>query len=224
MGADTDVVIFGTGSLAVLAHTYLTADSDFRPIAFAVDAEYLDRNERLGLPVVAAERLLETYPPDRASMLVAVGYRRVNRGRIEVYQRCKDMGYRCITYVNSSVFRWPNVDIGDNTFIFEAVVLQPFVKIGSNCVLWSGCQILHESVIEDHCFVGSQAVIGGNVTVGAASFIGLNATIRDHLRIAPSSVIGAGALIKKHTTEGGVYPPRSTEIHPSKVSSDLDDL
>ena len=48
--------------------------------------------------------------------------------------------------------------IGENTFIFEANVVQPGVTVGDNVVLWSGNHIGHDSVIEDHCFIASHAV------------------------------------------------------------------
>lgn len=192
-----DVVIFGVGSYAKLAHAYLSADGPHRPVAFAVDPEHIGEAEMLGLPVVRSDQLADLYPPDRCSMLVAIGYRRVNKGRTEVYERCKKFGYSFVTYVNSSVHPTEPVEIGENTFIFEAVVIQPYARIGNNCVLWSGCQILHDSVVEDHCFIGSQAVVGGYVTIGRSTFVGLNATIRDHVTVGPGSVIGAGATIIK---------------------------
>jgi sugar O-acyltransferase (sialic acid O-acetyltransferase NeuD family) len=220
----TDLVIFGVGSYARLAHAYFSRDSPYRPVSFAVDSVHLDATEMLGLPVVSFDQLVDLYPPRRCSMFVAIGYRRVNRGRIEVYERCKRLGYSFVTYVNSSVFQIEPVEIGENTFIFEAVVIQPNAKVGSNCVIWSGCQILHDSVVEDHCFIASHAVLGGYVTVGRSSFVGLNATIRDHVTVAPESVIGAGATIKKDTNEGDVYSVRSSEPHPTKRSPELDEL
>ncbi len=217
-------MIFGAGSLAVLARAYLADDSAFRPVAFSVDRPYLTQDELDGLPVVASDELTERYPPSRCSMLVAVGYRRVNAGRIDAFERCRAMGYSFITYVNSHALRAPGVEVGPNTFIFEAAVLQPGAQVGANCVLWSGCQVLHDTVVEDHCFIGAHAVIGGNVTIGAKSFIGLNATIRDHVKLAPSTVVGAGAVIKFDTEPGGVYAAPSTPAHPTKTSSDLDNL
>lgn len=217
-------MIFGAGSLAVLARAYLTADSDFRPVAFSVDRPYMNQDELDGLPLVPSDQLLQRYPPSRCSMLVAVGYRRVNAGRIDAYERCREMGYGFITYVSSHALRAPGVEVGPNTFIFEAAVLQPGAQVGANCVLWSGCQVLHDTVVEDHCFIGANVVIGGNVTVGTGSFLGLNATIRDHVKLAPSTVVGAGAVIKFDTEPGAVYSAASTPAHPTRTSSDLDNL
>jgi sugar O-acyltransferase (sialic acid O-acetyltransferase NeuD family) len=189
-----------------------------------VDPEHVGDGKMLGLPVVGSDQFASLYPPDRFSMLVAIGYRRVNRGRIEVYERYKAMGYSFATYVHSSVHRTGPGEIGENTFVFEAAVIQPYATIGNNCVLWSGCQILHDSVIEDHCFIGSHSVVGGYATIGRSSFVGLNATIRDHVRVGPGSVVGAGATIMKDTVPGAIHSMRTTEPNPSKGASDLDDL
>jgi sugar O-acyltransferase (sialic acid O-acetyltransferase NeuD family) len=218
------VVIFGVGSYAKLAHAYLTADSPHQPVAFAVDPAHAAEPEMLGLPVVRSDQLADLYPSNRFAMLVAIGYRRVNKGRTEVYERCKKMGYSFVTYIHSSVHRTGPGEIGENTFVFEAAVIQPYAAVGNNCVLWSGCQILHDSVIEDHCFIGSQAVIGGYANIGRSTFVGLNATIRDHIKIAPGSVIGAGATIMNDTVDGAVHSMRTTERNPSKQADDLDDL
>jgi sugar O-acyltransferase (sialic acid O-acetyltransferase NeuD family) len=219
-----EVVIFGVGSYAKLAHAYLTGDSQYRPVAFAVDPAYVWEGNMLGVPVIASDQLADLYPPDRCSMLVAIGYRKVNQGRIEVYERYKQMGYSFVTYVHSSVLRTGPGEIGENTFVFEAAVIQPYAMIGNNCVLWSGCQILHDSVIEDHCFIGSHVVVGGYATVGRSSFVGLNATIRDHVKVAPGTVVGAAATIMKDTVAGAVHSMRTTEPNPSRGASDLDDL
>ena len=164
-----------------------------------------------GVPVVAFERLGESYPPGRVGMFVAIGFSRVNEARTEVYEECKARGYELISYVSSKAIHLGDLPLGDNCFVFEANVIQPNVRIGNNVILWSGNHIGHDSTIEDHCFVASHAVISGNVTIGRSSFIGVNATFRDGITVAPRCVIGAGALVMKDTQEGEVYSVRGTE-------------
>lgn len=208
-----DVVIFGLGDYARIASTYLAADSPHKIVAFTAHGELVDRAEMQGSPVVPFENLLESHPPDRCALLVGVGFKRVNKARTEVYQQCKALGYEFISYVNSRAYQWGNVEIGENTFIFEANVLQPFVSIGNNCVLWSGNHIGHDTRIGDNCFIASHVVISGNCRVGSSCFIGVNATFRDGIKVADDCVIGAGAVIMKDTEPGGVYSVRSTEAH-----------
>ncbi len=205
------VVIFGTGSFAQLVHFYLTHDSEHEPVAFTIHEQYLTESEFCGLPVVPYERLLETHPPSDFSMYVAVGYKKVNQVRGEIYADARSKGYACVSYVSSKCTNWAN-SIGDNCFIFEDNTLQPFVNIGNDVVLWSGNHIGHHSTIEDHCYITSHVVISGHVRVGAYSFLGVNATLRDSITIGKYCVIGAGALIMRSTKDKEVYIGERTKI------------
>ena len=212
------VVIFGAGDFARVAAHYLTVDSPHDVAAFAVDERYIPEGGELrGLSVVAAETLTDTHPPDQYAMFVAIGFSRVNRARAEVFDACKARGYELISYVNSRAIQWGEITVGENTFIFEANVIQPFVTIGNDVVLWSGNHIGHDTTIGDHVFIASHVVISGNVTVGDYCFMGVNATVRDGVTIAPECLVGAGALILKDTERAQVFPGKATE--PSRLLS-----
>ena len=212
----SEVIIFGAGDYARIASVYLEADSDHKVAGFAVDGAFLDRKELLGKPVVAFEDMVETHPPDRVELLVAIGFSGMNQRRRDVYERCKKLGYRFVTYINSRAYQWGNLEVGENTFIFEANVLQPFVRIGDNCVLWSGNHIGHDSKIGDHCFIASHVVVSGNCVIGEQCFIGVNATFRDGVKVAPRCLVGAGATILKDTEEGDVFSVKRTEAREMK--------
>jgi sugar O-acyltransferase (sialic acid O-acetyltransferase NeuD family) len=207
----SDVVIFGLGDFARIARIYLAEDSEHEVVAFTANERYVQSDRLDDLPVVPFESLPETHAPDRYSMFVAIGFSGVNEARKEVYDRCRELGYELISYVNAKATYWGKLELGANCFVFEENVIQPNVRIGNNVILWSGNHIGHDSTIEDHVFIASHAVISGNVTIGESSFIGVNATFRDGIIVAPRCVIGAGALIMKDTLEGGVYSVRGTE-------------
>ena len=203
--------MFGAGDYARIAAVYLDGNSEHHITAFTVDGAYMKSDELLGRPIVAFEDMVKSHPPERVKLLVAIGFSGLNERRREVYQRCKGLGYSFVTYVDPRAHQSGDLEVGENTFIFEANVLQPFVRIGNNCVLWSGNHIGHDSTIEDHCFIASHAVISGNCSIGHSCFIGVNATIRDGVRVAPRCLVGAGAAILKDTEEGDVYGVRGTE-------------
>jgi sugar O-acyltransferase (sialic acid O-acetyltransferase NeuD family) len=205
------VVIFGMGDYARIAATYLDADSPHEVVAFTVHGERMEADELLGRDVVPFEELPDRHPADTHEMLVAVAYTRVNRARTEVFRECKELGYGCISYVSSRASRMGEVEIGENTFVFEHNTLQPGVRIGDNCVLWSGNHIGHDSTIGDNCFLASHVVVSGNCTIGDGCFLGVNATLRDGLTIGPECVIGAGATMLRDAEGGGVYPAQGTE-------------
>jgi sugar O-acyltransferase (sialic acid O-acetyltransferase NeuD family) len=204
------VVIFGVGDLAQVACVYLRKDSPYQIAAFTVHQQYLPAGKVLGLDAVPFENLEASHPPSGFRMFVAVGYKRLNRARQEIYDTCKAKGYELISYVNSRACCWGEVEMGDNCFVFEQNVIQPFVKIGNNVILWSGNHVGHHARIDDHCFIASHAVISGRVHLGAHTFVGVNATFKDGVRVAPGCVIGAGAAIMRDTQADEVYVPEYT--------------
>jgi sugar O-acyltransferase (sialic acid O-acetyltransferase NeuD family) len=201
----TQVVLFGTGAMARVVHHYLTHESPHEVVAFAVDRSHWNGGSFQGLPIVSFEDVATAYPPQEFAMFIAVGYRRVNRFRAERYQQAKAMGYQLITHISPRASTWPGLQIGDNCFVMDEVIIHPFAQVGNDVILWSGSHIGHDSVVGDHNFVSSRAVVSGYVTVGDNCFIGSNATLRDGITIARESVVGAGVVINRDTKEGGVY-------------------
>ena len=213
------VVIFGTASFAELVHAYLSRDGGYEVVAFTAHRDKIDRDRFCDLPVVAFEDLPARYPPATHQMFVAVGYKKVNQLRADVYAAAKAKGYTLLTYVSP---RCTNLaaSIGDNCFVFEDNTLQPFVTIGNNVILWSGNHIGHHSTIGDHCYITSHVVISGHCRIGPYCFLGVNATVRDSITIAERCVIGAGALIMKDTKAKEVYLGERTRAF-SKSSDDI---
>jgi sugar O-acyltransferase (sialic acid O-acetyltransferase NeuD family) len=214
--SEKPVVIFGVGSFAEVAAVYLRKDSPREPAAYTVDGEYMTTSVFAGLPVIAFEELLASHPPERVDILVATGFRGVNGVRRGIYERCKQYGYKFVKYVSSRALVMTDEPTGENTFVFEANVIQPFVEIGDDVVVWSGNHIGHHSHIEHHCFIASHAVISGHVVVGEGSFVGVNATLRDGITLGRECVIGAGAVVLRDQEDGTVLRATDTPVHPRK--------
>ena len=200
------LVIVGAGEFGEIAYEYFTYDSEYEVCAFAVEKEYRKQDELFGVPVINFEDIEEKYPKDEYEVFVAVTYVKLNRARKRLFELCKNKGYKCATYVSSHAFVWHNVELGENTFIFEDNTVQYHVKIGNNVVLWSGNHIGHRTVIEDDCWLTSHIVISGYCHVGKGSFIGVNATLGDNVSIGEDTVFGAGAVtVKSLPDKAGVY-------------------
>lgn len=213
-----EVVVFGVGQWASLAHLYLTHDSPHEVVAFTLDRDYLKEKEHLGLPVVAFDEVEGLYPPDRFEMFVPMSFKKMNHLRAGKYHEAKEKGYELISYVSSRATTWPGFVCGDNCFILEDNTIQPFVEIGNDVVLWSGNHIGHHTLIKDHVMITSQVVISGACTVEPYCFFGVNATVRDETVVARETLVGAGALILKDTKEFEIYKTEGTR--PAKVRSD----
>lgn len=199
------VIIFGVGQIASVAYFYLKHDSTYEVSAFTVDKNWMVDKELFELPVIPFEDIENIFSSEKYKMFIPISYSNVNKLRKQKYLQSKEMGYELISYICSKATIWPDLEVGDNCFIFEDNVIQPFAKIGNNVILWSGNHIGHHSIIKDHCFITSHVVISGSVIVESGCFIGVNSTIRDNITIAKNCVIGAGAIITKDTVENGIY-------------------
>jgi sugar O-acyltransferase (sialic acid O-acetyltransferase NeuD family) len=212
------VVVFGCGQWAELAHFYLTHDSPHEVVAFTVDGEYRREDQFKGLPLVAFEDVETQYPASRFEMFIPISFKRMNRARAEKYAEAKRRGYRLISYVSSKATTWPGFTCGDNCFIFEDNTIQPFVTIGNDVVIWSGNHIGHHSTIQDHVMITSHVVVSGCCTIGEYSFLGVNATIRDETIVARGTLVGMGVTLQKDTKEFELY--RAPATAPASVRSD----
>jgi len=215
------LVLIGAGEFALIACEYFQHDSDYEVVGFSVEGAYLTDTTLADRPVVPYESLEKRFPPTEYEAFVAIPASQLNRLRTRFYQDAKSKGYRLATYVSTRAFVWRNVEIGENSFIFENNVIQPFVCIGNNCVLWSGNHVGHRTVIRDNVFVASHAVISGYCDIGEYSFIGVNATFNDHVRVATDNVIGAGALVTRDTEPGRVYVGSPAKAVPDRSSRDV---
>ena len=206
------VVLFGTGSMASDVYVYLTHDSPYEVVAFAVDRQCLDEDTLFDLPVVPFEAVESLYPPGEYKMHIAVGYVRVNRLRAERYRQAKEKGYELISYVSSRATIWPGAVIGENCLVGTNSIISASATIGNNVVVGGGSIVPHRTVIKDHCFVGSNVTLSGWVTVEPYCFLGTGAIVRNNVTIARECVIGAGALILGDTEERGVYMGKLADL------------
>lgn len=212
------VVIFGIGTFGRVARAYLQHDWPGQVEAFTVHERFVPGDRVLGLPVVAWERAVETYPPERCDLCVAIGYSNVNRSREALFGDARARGYRMIRYVSSRAAVHPDATVGEGAFILDHAVVEPYASVGENTVLWSGCHVGHDTVVGNHVYVALRAAIAGKCTIEARAFIGANATVRDGLTIGAGSVVGAGAVILHDTAPGSVH--KAAEAAPSAVPAD----
>ena len=217
------IVIFGDSQLASLAHFYFRHDSPHTVVGFTVDQAYLKDKEYEGLPIVAFEEVEAHFPTDSHHMFLPISFKQMNHLRRAKYEAAKQKGYRLTSYVSSKATTWPDLDIGDNCFIFEDNTIQPYVKIGNNCILWSGNHIGHHTVIKNHVFITSHVVISGACVIEDHAFFGVNATVRDETHIAEATLVGMGANITKDTKPYEIHLGQKSTVM-AKKSVDLDSI
>jgi len=207
------VVIFGTGELAQRIFFYLK-DSDDQVLAFCANKSKIDKEELLGLPVIAFENIKETFPPAEFSMFIALAYSEMNKKRTKFFNEAKNKGYELYSFVHPSTKIWDEFEMGENCFILANNVIQPFVKIGNNVLIGSNNLISHNTTIGDNCFITSNVTMGGHITMGKNCFVGLSATINQRIKIGDECIIGAGTIITKDINDKEVYAENSSKKLP----------
>ena len=207
------VVIFGTGELAQRIFFYLK-DSDDQVVAFCANKSKIDKEELLGLPVIAFENIKEKFPPSKFSMFIALAYSEMNKKRTEFFNEAKNKGYELYSFIHPSTKIWDEFEMGENCFILANNVIQSFVKIGNYVLIGSNNLISHNTIIGDNCFITSNVTMGGHITMGKNCFVGLSATINQRTKIGNECIVGAGTIITKDINDKEVYAENSSKKLP----------
>lgn len=195
------LVIIGNGCFAKLVDFYVSTYSEYSVVAFSVDELFITEKEFCKRPCLAFEKIMEYFPPDKVSVLVAIGYSKMNSIREEKFKKCEKMGYDMPSFIHPQAFIAPNAKIGKGNIIMEGVIVQPFSEIGNGNILMSNALIAHDTVLRDFNTVSVSSTVAGFVNIGNNCFIGANATIRDHISVLDFTLVGAGAYLYK-SSEG----------------------
>lgn len=97
-----DIVIVGADETAELAWEYLTHDSAYRVVAFAVEKRFLDSDRFCDLAVSAFESIEDVYPPSAYGAFVAVSCVQLNRPRANLFGLLEAKGYEPVSYVGGA--------------------------------------------------------------------------------------------------------------------------
>lgn len=205
------VLLAGNSVTAEILVGYLRRDSRYAVLACVVDDEYVGVGGVDGLSTLRISQLSEKYPPEEVSLIMAVGYNDLNRGRENMFNRLKDMGYAIETYVHPDARIYTDHPVGEGSVIFPGAVIEPHARVGADTLVWCGVVVAHHARVADHCWVAANSVISGQATVERNSFIGVSATVVNNVTVGEFNIIGAAALITKDTSSGSVYLARSAE-------------
>jgi len=211
------LIIVGDGETGEIAYEYFTADTNYEVAAFSAERAFQKNQTLFGLPVVPFEELENAFNPEECRVFVAVSYTQLNRVRTRLLRNAKEKGFKPCSYISTKAFIGKDVEIGENTFIFENVAVQRGSKIGNNVTIWTGSSIAHRSTIGDNCFIASHVAISGFCNVGENCFLGVNSCTKDKITIAKDTIVGAGAVVIENTDSGKIYIGNPAKPLPNKT-------
>jgi sugar O-acyltransferase (sialic acid O-acetyltransferase NeuD family) len=211
------LIIIGNGATAEVVYELFKEDSEYTPIAFAVEKPFITERIKLGLPVISLDELVEKYSPNDHHIYCAISFTKLNRLRARLAKKMEGLGYTLASYISSKSTISTSASIGNHALIFEGNNIQAHSKIGDNVILWSGNHVGHHSIIDNNCFISSHVVISGFCHIGENSFLGVNSTLGDTVKIGVDNWIGPGVILTTNTKDGEIYTLE--KILPSTVTT-----
>jgi sugar O-acyltransferase (sialic acid O-acetyltransferase NeuD family) len=218
--SENEIIIFGTGEFAQEIFLYLEKFSEFKVVAFTIHKEFIKDKTLFEKPIIPFEEIENNYSPNEVSMLICIGFSKMNKKREKIFLEVKNKNYKLENFIHPSNYVWNELEIGENCIILENNVIRPHVRIGNNVIIENNNVISHHCIIKNNCYITSQVIIAGHVTIESNCFLGINSTIRNRIKIAKESLIGAGAVILKNTKEKEVYSANTIML--SRKSDELD--
>lgn len=205
------IILFGTGKIAEVILHFFNTCTERKVVACTVDRQFIPGSEWHGLPVVAFEDLLQTYPPETHDLFVALGYQDMNGLREAKCAQARAYGYSLPSFIHPESGLPADCVYGDNCFVMNQVHVHPCVLLGNNVFIWSGAMVGHHSTIGDNCWLTSNASVSGVVAMGKNCFLAINATVGHGITIADECFIGANALVVKSADAGQTFLAESTK-------------
>ena len=218
--SENKIIIFGTGEFAQEIFQYIEKFSKLKVVAFTIHKEFIKEKKLYEKPIIPFEEIENNYSPNEVSMIICIGFSKMNKKRERVFLEVKKKNYKLENFIHPSNYVWDELEIGENCIILENNVIRPHVKIGNNVIIENNNVISHHCIIKDNCYITSQAIVAGHVTIESNCFLGINCTIRNRIKIEKESLIGAGAVILKNTKEKEVYSANTVML--SRKSDELD--
>lgn len=213
------VIIAGTTNFSTMMKSILEKDNEAEVIAFTVNKEYIHESCLQGIPVVAFEELDNLYNKEDYSILLAIGYSKMNDNRKHFFNACKEKGYSLYTYISKRAIVYSD-EIGEGAMILPGSFVGPEVKIGKGTILHLHAYASHNITIGDFCYFAGGSMFGGDVTIGNNCFTGLNSSLKNGITLADRTFVSANSFVNRDTKFGLGYIG-SPAVNPKGIKSDF---
>ena len=213
------VIIFGTSIFSQVVFQTIVQEDLAEVVAFTLNKNYIDKTEFEGIPVIPFEELDKKYDMSKHEIIIALGYKRMNDIRKDIYLKCKELGYSIYTLISRNALVYTN-NIAEGSIILPLAFVGPYVSIGECVILWNNVSICHHSKIGAFTHIAGGTTVGGETNIGSNCFIGMNCTFKNGIEIGDRTFVGANSYMNQNT-EGGFGFVGNPAINPRGVKSDV---
>lgn len=210
-------VVYGNGAMARVIARYLEQADRLAGVTVARAVMDEQAPAPIGFTPVPFEDVERFFPPERYTLIVAVGYVEMNRLRIRIARNAIDKGYTLGSFVHPVNTYPDDVTIGGNVVVLEHVSLHSGVQVEDHTIVTGNVNLGHDCWLGAGSFVNGGVALGGDVRVGARTFLGINATVRHAVEIGEESLIGAHAFVARDVPERSVM--MATPAEPERIDS-----
>lgn len=195
----TNIIIFGTGSVAAELTSYLE-DSNWGREADITIKGYLASDEQgiinwgnynFNSPFLG---MLDDYNIQEEDYFILALSNPKVKSKIAI--KIKSKGGKFINLIHPTSTIASSAKIGEGNIICPFVVLGPKVVIGDFNLFTSQSAISHDSVIGDFNFFSS-SIICGHTSIGDNNYFGVRSTTIPSIHIGNRNVIQAGMVLDK---------------------------
>lgn len=197
MNPDKKLYIIGCGGHArSVADVYLSLDTAHTIVFF-------DENARKGEKIFGYDVLkLSDYNENTGvDYFVALGD---NEKREKLFIKYEGNGH-IVSILSNSAYISEFAELGKGIFVGNFTHVGPEVEIGDNTIVNTASVIEHGVKIGAHSHIAPNVAISGNTVIGKRNFIGVGASIKDGISICDNVIIGAGSVVIANIYEGGTY-------------------
>ena len=114
--SNNKIIIFGVGEFAQEIFLYLKKFSKFKVIGFSIHKEFIKENSLFELPIIPFEELENNFSSNEVSMLICVGFSKMNKKREKVFEQVKQKGYKLENFIHATIH--PIINIMDSCILF----------------------------------------------------------------------------------------------------------
>lgn len=197
-------LIFGNSNFSVAMRKYIQKYTNFEIAGYTINEKFITRTIFDGFTVYPFEELSKVFPPEKANILLTIGYGDMNDLRMEKYNEIKEKGYELINFIHPSAI----VDcesIGDANIVLENVILAQGTSVGSGNIIWGNVHLAHGASINNFNFLGCNSLLGGEARIENNCFLGLSAVIGSARKLASYTFVGIGANVNVNSVEYDVF-------------------